>query len=130
MSIAGKSYDVSCTPLYAPPEALKAHETGEPLTVEASFDMWSIGVIVYECLAGCRAFRPHSAAEEVFECAHAMMPYPWEQPLENLPKGWSKSRTRTFFSGCLQRDPAARPTAAQLLSSMHKLNNTTIRASR
>jgi serine/threonine protein kinase len=98
--------------------------------VEASFDMWSIGVIVYECLAGSRAFRPHGAIEEVFECAQGLMPYPWEQPLQDLPKGWSKSRTRAFFSDCLLRDPAARPTAAQLLSSLNKFNNTTIRSTR
>jgi serine/threonine protein kinase len=123
--IAGKASFVSCSPLYAPPEAINAYEAKEQISIEPSLDIWAIGVIVYECLARCRAFHAHSALEKVFECAQGLEPYPWERPLHDLPEGWLNSRSRTFFGTCLLRDAAARPTAAQLLKSLNKLNNTT-----
>jgi serine/threonine protein kinase len=119
---------VSCTLRYAPPEAINAHRSMSKLTVEPSLDIWALGVIMFECLAGCPAFRIHSGVEEVFECAQGLQPYPWERPLEKIPEGWSKSRACTFFKSCLARDPAARPTANQLLKSLHKLSNTTSHA--
>jgi hypothetical protein len=62
-SIAGKSCGVRCTPFYAQLEAMQALPPGL-LTVEPSFGMCSIAIIVYESLAGCQGFCPHSALEQ------------------------------------------------------------------
>jgi hypothetical protein len=42
---------------YAPPEALAAFDAGQQsTTVAPAGDMWSLGVIAYELLTGCRVF--------------------------------------------------------------------------
>jgi hypothetical protein len=85
-----------------------------------------MGVIVYECLAGCRLHSSRAALKDVFERAQGLEPYPWELPLQDLPPGWSKARTRGVFDRCVLRDPAARPSAAQLLTSLNRHNNITL----
>jgi serine/threonine protein kinase len=125
---AGIQCPVSCTLAYAPPEAINAHSAREALTVGPSLDMWAVGVILYECLSGRPAFTFPGIIEEVFECATAELPYPWERPAEDLLEGWRKSKARTFFQACLARDPAARLSAKQLLSDMRKLSSSTYTA--
>lgn len=115
-----------CSLGYAPPEAINAHTTRSDLTVEPSLDIWAIGVIVYECLAGCRAFDRHGGVEEVYECAQGLQPYPWERRLEELPEGWRKFRARSIFDSCLQRNPAARPRAEELQQGLLGLRDTVL----
>jgi serine/threonine protein kinase len=119
---AGQCSQVSCSLGYAPPEVVNAHADKSELVVEPSLDMWAIGVIVYECLAGCRAFD--CGVREVQECAKGSKPYPWERPLQELPRGWRKSRARNVFQGCLSRDPKARPSAADVQQHLLKLSDT------
>jgi serine/threonine protein kinase len=119
---------VSCSLGYAPPEAVNANAAKSELVVEPSLDMWAIGVIVYECLAGCRAFDRVCGVREVQECAKGSELYPWERPLQELPRGWRKSLARNVFQGCLSRDPAARPTATDVQQYLFKLCNTSTRS--
>lgn len=116
---------MSCTALYAPPEAVNALEAGAEIVVNPSLDIWAIGVILFESLSGRRAFHVYSAVEEVHECAEGIKPYAWEGPVEQLPAGWRRSRARELFSKCLSRDPAARPSALQLLQGLHRLSDST-----
>jgi serine/threonine protein kinase len=116
---------VSCTLRYAPPEAINAHTAGAEIVVEPSLDIWAVGVIMFECLTGERTFHIYGGAEEVYECAEGAKMYPWEVPAEELPHSWRRSRARKLFSDCLLRDPAARPTAQQLLQSLSKLSDAT-----
>jgi serine/threonine protein kinase len=122
---AGTRCEVSCTLCYAAPEVINAREDRAELTVEPSLDIWAIGVIVFECLAGCRVFGGHGAFEQVVEFAKGLQQYPWERPSKEIPKGWRRSRACSLFSSCLSRDPTVRPTAEQLLKGLHKLSNTT-----
>jgi serine/threonine protein kinase len=128
MLCAGKQCPVSCKLAYAPPEAIDVHNARAELTVDPSLDMWAVGVILYECLSGSPAFTFPGIIEEVFECARGEGPYPWERPAEELPEGWRKSKARSFFQARLTRDPTARPSAKQLLSSMHRLSSSTYTA--
>jgi serine/threonine protein kinase len=116
---------VSCTLRYAAPEAVNAHTAGAEIVVEPSLDIWAIGVIMFECLTGGRTFHVYGGLEEMYECAEGVKMYPWEVPAEELPQSWRSSRARKLFSGCLDRDPAARPTAQQLLQSLSKLSDAT-----
>jgi serine/threonine protein kinase len=125
MMRAGTECRVSCTLAYAAPEAINAHSDRTELTVHPSLDMWAIGVILYECLSGRPAFTFPGMIEEVFQCARGELPYPWERPSLELPEGWRKSKARSFFQTCLSREPAARPSAKQLLASMRKLSSST-----
>jgi serine/threonine protein kinase len=116
---------VSCTLRYAPPEAINAHTAGMDMVVDPSLDMWAIGVILFESLSRSRTFQIHGGAEEAYECAEGAKQYPWERPVEELPVQWRRSRACSLFSRCLSRDPAARPTANQLLQSLHRLSDAT-----
>jgi serine/threonine protein kinase len=116
---------VSCTLRYAPPEAINAHTAGTNIIVDPSLDMWAIGVIVFESLTKSRAFQVHGGVEEAYECAEGAKLYPWERPVEELPAQWRRSRACSLFLQCLERDPAARPTAEQLLQSLVKLSDCT-----
>jgi serine/threonine protein kinase len=119
---------VSCTPRYAPPEAINAYEAGTDITVAPSLDIWAVAVIAYECLTCCPAFGSFGAMEEACECARGLQPYPWEQPTEELVEEWRKSRLRALFSDALSRDPALRPTAQALLDGLLELNRATSHA--
>jgi serine/threonine protein kinase len=116
---------VSCSLLYAAPEAINAHIAAAELTVEPSLDVWAIGVIVYECLTGTPTFSSLDTKETVFGCAKGDVAYPWERDVHELPDRWRRSRARNIFGDCLSRDAAARPTAAQLVKSLGKLNSNT-----
>jgi serine/threonine protein kinase len=116
---------VSCTVHYAAPEAINARAAGAKIIVEPSLDIWAVGVIMFECITGGRAFHIFGDAQEVYECAEGAKMYPWEVPAEELPMSWRRSRARKLFSDCLSRDPAARPTAQQLLQSLSKLSDAT-----
>ncbi|HVX07586.1 serine/threonine-protein kinase [Humibacter sp.] len=92
------------TAAYLSPEQVSGHEVGTPS------DIYSLGLVVLECLTGRREY-PGSAVE-------AGVARLVRDPVvpDALPPGWS-----SLLSAMTERDPAARPTAAQLVTALDSL---------
>lgn len=84
------------TALYASPELCK----GTPLDERS--DIYSLGVILYEMLAGCTPFLPSDWAKLLYQHAHMSPP-----PLENVPPALASLVDRT-----LSKNPDERPQSA------------------
>ncbi len=74
-------------------------------TPAAAADLWALGCVLYECLAGRRTFSGRSA-QEAF-AATLTSPPDWSA----LPAGVS-SATRSVLQRLLDKDPAGRPSDA------------------
>jgi serine/threonine protein kinase len=74
-------------------------------------DIWALGVIVYEALAGCRA---HTTAEAHAAAAGAQ-PYTWER---DPAPAFAQSRLREIVLACLSRNRNDRPTAHDVLAAV------------
>jgi serine/threonine protein kinase len=96
--------DVLGTPAYFAPEQV-AGETVGPLA-----DIYALGIVLIECLTGRRPFE--GTAVEVAMARVARDP---EIPAD-LPDSW-----RNLLAAMTRRDPAARPTAAQVASALRRL---------
>ncbi|HEX4613016.1 MAG TPA: serine/threonine-protein kinase, partial [Urbifossiella sp.] len=97
------------TPQYMSPEQaeLKARFVGPPS------DVWALGVILYECLAGTRPFTADTA-DAVLERVRTETPAPLRPQVADL------SRDLDLIVGkCLEKDAADRyPTAAELAADL------------
>jgi serine/threonine protein kinase len=109
---------------YAPPEVIIAYTEGAELVVEPSIDIWSVGIVVFECLVRGPVFPPFGDRQTKVNCALGVELYPWELPSVSAQKAWKTSRARSLFESCLSRDPGARPTAREMLQGLHKISNT------
>lgn len=69
----------NCTPSYAPPEVLDAYLKKRSVAVQASQDMWALGVMAYETICGSRAFPHFGSMDMVLDCGAGRSQYPWEQ---------------------------------------------------
>lgn len=116
-----------CTLTYAPPEAVVACLSAEPIEVEVhpSLDVWSLGVMAYECLAQERAFAHFSGRDAILACARGEQRYPWEAPEGELNAAWANSSARKHLEACLSRDPARRPSAAEVQANLNVLGDAT-----
>jgi len=99
-----KTGDVLGTPAYFAPEQV----AGE--TVGPSADVYALGVVLYECLTGRRPFEGTAV-----EVAMARLARPPDIPAD-LPEEW-----RTLLTAMTMRDPAARPTSAQVAEGLRRL---------
>jgi len=93
------------TAAYLSPEQASGRTVGPPS------DIYSLGLVLIECISGTRPF-PGSAVES----AVARLTRPPDIP-EGLPHDW-----QTLLSGMTQQDPSHRPTAAELLRSTATLS--------
>jgi serine/threonine protein kinase len=106
---AGHATRLSFTLAYAAPEVVTAHEAGQRTYVaHTAADVWSLGVIAFELLAGESAFGPFMAASDIADCVVGRKPMLWEgrRRDELLCK-------LGIFKGnvleCLHREPSRRP---------------------
>jgi tetratricopeptide (TPR) repeat protein/predicted Ser/Thr protein kinase len=100
------------TPAYMSPEALQ----GKPL--DARSDLWSLGIVLYELLAGHRPFEGRTPFELTSRIVHdAAPPLPAEIP----------AALRSIVDRCLSKRPEDRhANAAQLRDALEALHTSTI----
>jgi len=98
------------TPAYLVPEAL---ENNNP---DDSWDLWSLGLVLYEAIAGSNPFVARTVKETIHRVSQ--MPIPNLQELRSdCPDAVAE-----FFRNALSRDPARRPSGArQFRSELAKL---------
>lgn len=92
------------TVTYMSPERLE----NKPYNFKA--DIWSLGLVLVECLTGRYPFEAGAAGGPMELIIHVLQD---EVPLP--PPGSISEPCRDFLSSCLARDPARRPPAAALL---------------
>ena len=109
-----------CTPEYAPPEVLSALLQQRFVTVSAAHDMWALGVLGFETTV--REQRMSVSGNEAVTHALEGTSYPWERGSDDQPRAWQHSRLRTLLLPCLARDPAKRPTAAELVGHIDSIS--------
>ena len=114
-----------CTPRYAPPEVLVAHDAEQRIVVQPSQDVWALGVMVFEAVTGTNATPGRIKAATVYDRAHGKELYPWEEPPDAQPATWRRSRLRTLTLSCLLRDASARPSAEELVQSIARMTSAT-----
>ena len=119
---AGESTWPSCSIAYAAPEVILAVTEQRQIIVNPAEDMWSLGVIAFEAITGKLGPRMHTAARD---CASGAALYAWEQPAQFAPPQWRRSRLAPLVQACLQREPAARSSAAALLAGIARLGDMT-----
>jgi serine/threonine protein kinase len=95
------------TPCYMAPE----QATGEK-AVDHRADIWSLGVILYECLSGTRPIEGENLAQVITRLVSAGI-IPLERLNPELPH-----EVATFVMQMLSRDPARRPQDLRDLSKM------------
>lgn len=101
------------TPAYMSPEQV----AGEPL--DARSDLWSLGVMLYECITGRRPFLGDHGLV-VMRSITEDPPAPLERPEEDVPED-----LRRVVHRALEKDPADRfESAAALLSELHPSSGT------
>jgi hypothetical protein len=104
------SHQVVGTPLYLAPEAF----AGQP--PRESFDLWSLNVVLYECLAG----RHPLAGREVLDVVDAVQHVPLPDVRDLRPD--CAAPVAAFLAEALSPDPARRPvTAADLRTTLREL---------
>jgi serine/threonine-protein kinase len=101
-----QSYALIGSPFYAAPEQLECSRT-----VDGRADIWSLGVILYEMVAGKRPFASGSLAQV---CTRILQepPTPIERVRPDLPPAFAAVVMRS-----LEKDPARRYQSAQELVS-------------
>lgn len=93
---------------YMAPELLEG-DTSYPASFSDRLDIWSIGVLTYECITGKSPFRGKNDKEVM----QRIKDVAYDETLVTDPL------VLDFIRKCLQKDPALRPTVQQLLH--HKL---------
>jgi len=96
------------TPIYMSPEQLRS-----PRDVDARADVWSLGVVIYELVAGQTPFKGNTVGELCFAIADTT-PKPLRAFRDDVPPLLDRIVQR-----CLRRDPADRfMDAAELLQAL------------
>lgn len=106
------SHQVVGTPLYLAPEAFAGVPPRE------SFDLWSLTLVLHECLAG----RHPLAGRDVSDVIDAVQHLPWPDVRHARPD--CPTPVAAFLADALSPDPARRPvTAADLRTRLRELRH-------
>ncbi len=92
------------TPAYMSPEQVRG------LPADARSDLWAFGCVLYEILAGRRAFASATVAETIAAILDK------DPDWAALPRDLSE-RARETLRRCLDKDPSRRPSAARALAA-------------
>ena len=109
--------------MYASPEVVQSWVDHAAIPAYPSADIWALGVIMWEALTHRAAFARFAPKSDVIAAAAGTALYPWEAATLDAP--FARSRIRLAVEACLQRDAAARPSAAELVSMIDRLANKT-----
>ena len=103
----GSDYQILGTPAYMSPEQARGD-----MSVDARADIWAMGVILHESIAGRTPF----GASDV----HGLLRAAIEDPPEPLP-AWVPPKVRAIVARCLEKDRRRRyPTAKALRSDLEE----------
>ena len=92
-------HDLVGTPIYMAPEQLEGRrELVGPVT-----DVYALGLVLYETVAGVRPFSAETVAENTYQKRHER-PTPLDERVPGLPEAWNATILR-----CLAPEPQDRP---------------------
>ncbi len=94
------------TPVYMSPEQFQGASR-----VDARADIYSVGVILYELLTGCRPFESSH-----FQLFNDILHTPAPSFQERNPHAEVKPEIEKLVLGCLEKDPRRRPASARALA--------------
>ena len=121
---AGETVPITFSPSYAPPEvALALEHRKSVISADGAADMWALGIMAFELLNNEPVFPPIVSTRETIWaqlCGREVLP--WEDGAAQQAVKLSQLRglKRTILQ-CLQRQPAERPTAEQVLTQWRTL---------
>jgi eukaryotic-like serine/threonine-protein kinase len=96
----------------AAPNYLSPEQLSDPYAVDARSDLWAVGMVLYEMIAGRTPFQGLNTLQICLQIAGGTIPR-IETISPELPKGLAEAIHR-----CLQVDPARRPASADELGRM------------
>jgi len=111
----GPSHDRTLTlpgPALGTPAYMSPEQIDESMNVDARSDLFTVGVILYELLAGCRPFMSPKYYGLMFEITHTPAP-PFE--VRN-PDAKVAPAIEKFVLRCLEKEPSRRPSSARELA--------------
>ncbi len=102
-------HDLVGTPVYMAPEQLEGRrELVGPVT-----DVYALGLVLYETIAGVRPFSAETVAENTYQKRHER-PTPLDERVPGLPETWNATILR-----CLAPEPQDRPqTPEQVIEAL------------
>ncbi|CAD6253834.1 unnamed protein product [Miscanthus lutarioriparius] len=105
------------SPYWMAPEVIM-NSNGYSLSV----DIWSLGCTILEMATAKPPWSQYEGVAAIFKIGNS-------KDIPDIPDNLS-SEAKSFLKLCLQRDPAARPTAAQLMDHPFVKDHATVRSSR
>ncbi|KAG2439015.1 hypothetical protein HYH02_006543 [Chlamydomonas schloesseri] len=111
---AGEAAPPCCTPLYSPPEQLRAVLEGRACAaaVTPAADMWAFGVVAFEVLSSSRFYGPAPSLQSVLEAVFGHRQLPSEGGEASALAGVELAQARRLIAHLVVRPPAQRWSAA------------------
>jgi ankyrin repeat protein/serine/threonine protein kinase len=117
-----RAQDMKCSTAYCPPELAQHIFAGGPTikNIDAAFDVWSLGVILYELCTGQHLFSQDISDDnlvdkndQVILCAWHTIP---DSYLEGVFPGQDGQHAKDLIRWCLKGNPSERPNIENILA--------------